>query len=136
MDPDPAVFVFDLHDINKIFCFFAKFFCLSLSEGKFISFFIDTYKVIKKSQNSRNQCFSYYFGWMIEGSGSVSLTNGSGSGRRKNIWILRIRICNTGSNQSPVAFFADSSLQCGLLCYNNELNISCDEERCLYIIWL
>ncbi len=26
------------------------------------------------------------------GSGSVSLTNGSGSGRPKNIWILRIRI--------------------------------------------
>jgi hypothetical protein len=34
---------------------------------------------------------------MIEGSGSgaVSLTNGSGSGRPKNIWILRIRIRNT-----------------------------------------
>jgi hypothetical protein len=31
---------------------------------------------------------------MIQGSGSVSLTNGSGcgSGRPKNIWILRIRI--------------------------------------------
>ena len=31
---------------------------------------------------------------MIEGSGSISLTNGSGcgSGRPKNIWILRIRI--------------------------------------------
>jgi hypothetical protein len=26
------------------------------------------------SQNSRNQCFSYYFCLMIEGSGSVSLT--------------------------------------------------------------
>jgi hypothetical protein len=31
---------------------------------------------------------------MIEGSGSISLTNGSGfgSGRPKNIWILRIQI--------------------------------------------
>ena len=31
------------------------------------------------SQNSRNQCFSYYFCLVIEGSGagSVSLTNGS-----------------------------------------------------------
>ena len=28
--------------------------------------------------------------------GSASLTNGSGSGRPKNIWILRIRIRNTG----------------------------------------
>ncbi len=55
-------------------------------------------KVIKKSQNSRNQCFSYYFCLTIEGSGSVSLTNGSGSGRPKNIWILRIRIRNTDSN--------------------------------------
>ncbi len=32
---------------------------------------------------------------MIEGSGSVSLTNGSGSGRPKNLWILRIRIRKT-----------------------------------------
>ncbi len=34
----------------------------------------------------------------MEGSGSVSLTNGSGcgSGRPKNIWILWIRICKTG----------------------------------------
>ncbi len=32
---------------------------------------------------------------MIKGSGSVSLTN-AGSGRQKNIWILRIRIGNTG----------------------------------------
>ncbi len=46
-------------------------------------------KVIKKSQDSRNQCFSYNFCLMIERSGSVSLTNGSG---RPNIWILRIRI--------------------------------------------
>ncbi len=33
---------------------------------------------------------------MIEGSGSVRLTIGSGSGRPKNIRILRIRIRNTG----------------------------------------
>jgi hypothetical protein len=48
----------------------------------------------KKSQNSRNQCFSYYFCLIIEGSGF--LTNGSGSGSPKNVWILRIRIRNTG----------------------------------------
>jgi len=49
---------------------------------------------MKKSQNSRNLCFSYYFCLMIEGtvSGTVSLTNGSGSGSPKNIWILWIRI--------------------------------------------
>ncbi len=38
---------------------------------------------LKKSQNIKNQCLSYYFCMMI---------GGSGSGRPKNIWILRIRI--------------------------------------------
>jgi hypothetical protein len=52
------------------------------------------------SQNSRNQGFSNYICLMIErsgsgsrvgsGSGSIPLTNGSGSGRPKNTWI-RIR---------------------------------------------
>jgi hypothetical protein len=36
--------------------------------------------------------FFLLFCLMIEGSGSVSLTNGSGSGRAKNIWILGMRI--------------------------------------------
>jgi hypothetical protein len=49
-------------------------------------------KVQKKSQNSRNQGFSYYF-CLIEGSGSIPLTNGSGSGMPKTMWI---RIRNTG----------------------------------------
>ncbi len=66
-------------------------------EGTFTSFFKD-----KKSQNCRNQCFSYYICLLIEGSGSgsISLTNGSGcgSGRPKNIWMLRIRIRNTAIN--------------------------------------
>jgi hypothetical protein len=35
-----------------------KFFCLLLFEGTFTSFF--KVKIIKKSQNSRNQGFSYY----------------------------------------------------------------------------
>jgi hypothetical protein len=51
----------------------------------------------KEVTNKRSQGFSYYLGLMIEGSGSragpVTLTNGSGSRRPKNIWI---RICNTG----------------------------------------
>ncbi len=55
-------------------------------------------KVPKKSQNSRNQNFPYYFCLMPEGSGSgsIPLTNGSGSGSRrpKNI---RIRIRNTAT---------------------------------------
>jgi hypothetical protein len=47
---------------------------LIIFEGKFTSFFKE--KVIKKSQNSRNQGFSYYFCLMMEGSGSRS---GAGS---------------------------------------------------------
>ncbi len=46
------------------------------------------FSVIKKSQNSRNQGFSYYFCLMMEGSRS---------GRFKNIRILRIQIHNTKS---------------------------------------
>ncbi len=69
---------------------FSNFFCLLLFEGTFKSFL--KIKIRKKSQNSGNQCFSYYFLLMIEGSGSVSLTNVFGSGRPKNIWILRILI--------------------------------------------
>ncbi len=72
-----------------------QIFCLFLFEATFTSFFKD-----KKSKRSHktvgNQCFSYYFCLMMEGS--VPLTNGSGSGRPKNIWILRIRIRNTGGN--------------------------------------
>jgi hypothetical protein len=64
-------------------------------------------KVMKKSQNRRNQLFSHYCCLMIEGSGagsraasgagSVLVINGSrcGSGRSKNKRILRIRIPNT-----------------------------------------
>jgi len=65
-------------------------------DGIFISFFKD--KKSKRSHNSRNQGFSYYFCLMIKGSGSGSrpLTDisGSGSTRPKNMCIrwLRIRI--------------------------------------------
>ncbi len=76
-----------------------KFFLLTvlLFEGTFTSF---TYEIIRKSQNSRNQFFSYYFWLIIEGSGagagfgSASLTNRSGSRRPKNTWILGTRIQN------------------------------------------
>ncbi len=57
-------------------------------------------KSSKKAQNSRNQGFFTYFGFLIEGSisgsragsGSIPLTCGSGSGRPKNMWIRWIRI--------------------------------------------
>ncbi len=49
-----------------------KFFCLLLFDGTFRSFFKDN-KFIEMSQNSRNQCFSNYFCFMMEGSGSAKL---------------------------------------------------------------
>ncbi len=42
-----------------------------------------------KSQNGRNQGFPYYFCLMTEGSGAVPLTNGSRSGRPKNVRIRK-----------------------------------------------
>ncbi len=69
--------------------FFPKLFCLLLLKVQLHHF--SKIKSHKQSQNSRNQGFSYYFWLMIEGSGSESLTDRSGSGRPKNIWILRIR---------------------------------------------
>ncbi len=72
-----------------------------LFDGTFTLFFKD--KSQKESQNSRIQDFSSYFCMMIEGSGSIPLINGSGSGRPKNMWIrwiriqIRIRIQNTAS---------------------------------------
>ncbi len=68
---------------------FNTFFCLFL-----LKIHLRHKKSKRKSQNSRNQGFSYYFCLLMEGSGSIPLTNGSGfgSGRLKNMWI---RIRNT-----------------------------------------
>jgi hypothetical protein len=46
-DPDPAIFIIDLQDVNKQLIFLTKFFCLLLSDGTFTSFFKD-----KKSKRS------------------------------------------------------------------------------------
>jgi hypothetical protein len=81
-DPDSALFIIDLQDGNKKLMFFKKFFYILLFEGTFTAFF-----KVKKSQNSRNQGFFYYFCFILEGSGSgsragsgsITLTNGSGS---------------------------------------------------------
>ncbi len=87
MLPEPSIFVSHLQDVNKKL-FFIKFFaCYFLTV--YLHYF-SKIKVIQKSQNSRNQGFSYYFCLMIERS--FPLTNGS-----KNI---RIRICNTGFSET------------------------------------
>ncbi len=88
MDKDPTIFVNDLQDtsIKLIFnTIFSAYYFLKLHLNHF-----SLIKSQKESQNSRNQGFSYYFYMMIEGSGSIPLT--SGSGRPKNMWI---RIRNT-----------------------------------------
>jgi hypothetical protein len=46
-DPDPAIFFIDLQDANKKQIDFKKFFCISLFEDTFTSFFKD-----KKSKRS------------------------------------------------------------------------------------
>ncbi len=65
--------------------FFYKVFLL-ITFWRYIYIIFQKEKVQKKSQNSRDQGFSYYFCLMIEGSGS---------GSPKDMWIQWIRIQNT-----------------------------------------
>ncbi len=98
-DPDPALFIIDLQDANKKLLFFKSFLHITFWRYIYIVF-----KKIKRSQNSRNQGFSYYSCLIIEGSGSgsragsIPLTNGSGSRRTNNMWIRWIWIRNTVFN--------------------------------------
>jgi hypothetical protein len=80
MDPaqDPAIFVIDLQE--AFFPKFSAYYFLKVRLHHFLR--VKSHKkVIKKSQNSRNQGCSYYFCLMKEGSGagsrSVPVTNGS-----------------------------------------------------------
>ncbi len=102
--PEPAI-TFNMASKNHFYLsFFAYYFLLFEA-----TFFKD-----KKSQNSMNRGFYYYFCLMIEGSGagsrSVRHTNGSGSGRPKIIRILRIviriRIRNTATAYSVIVIEA------------------------------
>jgi hypothetical protein len=97
MDPDldPAIFIIELQEASKKLIFYTIF-----SAYDFLKLHLHHFskiKIIKESQNIRNQGFSYYFCTMIEGSrsrsragsgsGSIPLTSGSGSGswRPKNM---------------------------------------------------
>jgi hypothetical protein len=83
-----------LQDVNK------KGFLLLTYEGTFTYHFLKI-KSHKEVTKSGNQGFSnYIFCLMIEGSGagSISVTNGSGPEKPKNLWILWIRIRNTASH--------------------------------------
>ncbi len=74
LDPDPAIFIFDLQDVNKEL-FFSAYYFLKVHLHHF-----SKKKVVKNSQDSCNQGFSYYIFFRIEGSGFVYQTNGTGSG--------------------------------------------------------
>jgi hypothetical protein len=76
-DSDPAIFVSDLQDPTK-------------------SFMLVHIHHFSKIKSHKEQGFFPHFCLMLEGSGSEPLTNGSGSGRPKNIWIISIRNHNTG----------------------------------------
>jgi hypothetical protein len=88
-DLDPANFVLD----SKKYFFFLQSFPVYFFLKVHLHHFSNI-NVRKKSQNSRNQGFSYYFCLMIKGFRSVSvpLTYVSAFRRPKNI---RIRIHNT-----------------------------------------
>ena len=111
-DPDPAIFVIDLQDADKIIFYnsFSAYYLLKVHLHHFSNI-----KSQKESQYLRNHGFSYYFCMMIEGSGSgtgsgsIPLT--SGSGWPKNMWIrwirirIRIRIRNTAKNDKTIKKF-------------------------------
>jgi hypothetical protein len=89
-DPDPPIFIIDFQDANK-----KTNLKKSFSAYYFLKVLLHHYSEIKRQkkvtkQYGRNQCFSYYFCLMIEGSGS-------GSRRIKNMWIRLIRIRNTAA---------------------------------------
>ncbi len=80
----------DLKDTNKNY----SIFFLSFSAYYFLKIHLHHFSKRKKSKNTRKLGFSSYFCLrLMEGSGSVPPTNGSGSKRPKDI---RIRIQNTG----------------------------------------
>ncbi len=91
MDPEPSFFFSDLQDVKKKVFFLLSFFADYFS--KVHLHHCSKIKDIKKSQNSRNQCFSYFF--LLDYRRiriqirTVPYTNGSGSGRPKNIRIRK-----------------------------------------------
>jgi hypothetical protein len=98
LDPDPAILVIDLQHASKKLIFNTIFSAYNFLKEHLHNF--SKIKSQKESQNIRNQGFSNYFYMMIEGSGSIPLTSGSGSWRPKNMWIRWIRLRSTDINSA------------------------------------
>jgi hypothetical protein len=110
MDPDPAwdldltpdltPFFSDFEDGKKIVL---TFFSYNLPAGTLSSVlkikFFAKKKILKASYQSAQHLYGKREG-SGAGSGSIPLTNGSGSGRPKNMWIRWIRIRNTTRNHT------------------------------------
>ncbi len=89
---------------------FSKFFFALLFEGTFT-------KVIKKSQNSRNQGFSYYFHWIIEGSGSRSVPLTKAVSETTNRWIESVN--RQRESVATLVFFSNLEIDDNFRISNN-----------------
>jgi hypothetical protein len=99
-DPDLHIFLSDLQDVIEKDAFFPSFFAYYFVKVHLHHFFKDkNHKEVTK-QYGRNQCFIFYFSFMIKVSGSVSLTNGSGSRRRLQNFLIRLQILGFVSKKS------------------------------------
>jgi hypothetical protein len=108
--------------------FFTQFCMFHLHLHFYIS--LQRLQVTKKAQNCRNQGFSCVLCLLVEGSGFEKKL-GAGSGRPKNLRILRIRIRNTGMEVGPYHIF--SSFYLNFFCYlGTPLGSlpSCLQHRC------
>jgi hypothetical protein len=64
----PFIAVLRIHEILVRIRIRKSLFCLLGTFRRYIYIIFQRSKVIKKSQNNRNQCFSFYFSLMIDGS--------------------------------------------------------------------
>ncbi len=88
-DPDPRIHTLTNESgCGSGSCYFRQWPSRCKKNYFFCFYFLKVYiifQITKKSQKSRNQCFSYNFCLMIERFGSGPLIYGSGSGMPKNI---------------------------------------------------